>query len=398
MGEVTTIEERASTRLDTFKTNLLSQGRGDQLWKSLPQHINPQRFDRELTNALMVQPELLAYDPRLVFREVARIAVLGLHLDKDLGEAYLIEAWNYKTKRKEPQARIGYRGLIKLAKQSGKYSRVYAREVHQNDQYDVLQGTVEEIIHRPVLHGEPGQVIEYYAVAVMKDGGTEFERMTLEDVLAIRDRSDAWKAFEDGKIKSTPWETDEGEMAKKTVIRRLCKRLDQSPELSDAIRIEDEAEFPSMRDVTPAPSRARPPSAPKPAQIAPKPTVGRRPPSPNKPAPEKRTAKPYGGKPQKKEAEDAEVVDEQPPPQDDPDLLYSKEESEEQLREFAEQIGGPHDADSLIEVFDLWKTSVPRMLPKHQGQAEACLLQRVTDVFGEKGAPFSMTFFPDEAE
>ncbi|MGH6791823.1 MAG: recombinase RecT, partial [Methyloceanibacter sp.] len=213
MGEVATIS--GPSKLERFVADVLAGGRREQLMAALPAHIKPERFEREFSNALMQQPELLAYDARLVFREIARVANLGLRMEKDLGEAYLIEAYNYKTKRKEPQVRIGYRGMIKLAKQSGTYTKVYAREVHQSDQYDVLQGTEERLVHRPVLHGERGDVIEYYAVAQLTDGTAEFERMTLDETLAIRDRSDAWKAYQDGKIKSTPWATDEGEMAKK---------------------------------------------------------------------------------------------------------------------------------------------------------------------------------------
>jgi recombination protein RecT len=328
----------------------------------------------------MQQPELMAHDARLVFREVARIAALGLRLEKDLGEAYMVVAYNYKSKKQEPQARIGYRGMIKLSKQSGTYTKVYAREVHQNDQYDVLQGTREELIHRPVLHGDPGEVIEYYAVAQLTDGTAEFDRMTVEEVIAIRDRSDAWKAFCDGKIKSTPWQTDFGEMAKKTVIRRLAKRLDQSPELTEAIKIEDEAEFPSMRDITPAPSAKRPPAAPKPALLAPSPKVGQR--SPKKP-PSPRTGKAYkeGGKEPAAEAEEHDAV-------------YSEEESAAQLAALRDELDAPLNQDELVEIADRWRSSVQhQFLPKHQKVAEAALRMRGLDVFEGDGGP---TFFPED--
>lgn len=379
MGEIATID--GGTKLDRFKAAMLADGRREQLLASLPRHVNPERFERNMTTALMQQPEMLAYDPRLVFREVARVAGLGLLLDKELGEAYLIEAWNSKTRQKEPQARIGYRGMIKLAKQSGQYTRVYAREVHQNDQYDVVQGTREELVHRPVLHGASGEVIEYYAVAQMKDGNAEFERMTLDEVLAIRDRSDAWKAFDSGKIKSTPWGTDEGEMAKKTVIRRLCKRLDQSPELATAIQIEDEAEFASMRDITPKPSERRAPAAPKPALIAPSPKVGNRATA----SKEKRTDKPYGGKAAKQPEPEPEPQETQP--------LYDEAESTEQLASLRQELDQPLNKDELTEVVDRWRTSVWQMLPKHQKLAVAALAVRVLDVFGDDDGP---SFFPEQ--
>lgn len=91
--------------------------------------------------------------------------------------------------------------------------------------------------------------------------------MSVADVHAIRDRSDAWKAFKDGKIKSTPWSTDDTEMSKKTVIRRLVKRVPQSPELADALRLEDQAEGvieAAVRTV----SASRLPPAPAARQVA----------------------------------------------------------------------------------------------------------------------------------
>jgi hypothetical protein len=49
-------------------------------------------------------------------------------------------------------------------------------------------------------------------------------------VFAIRDRSDAW-----AKNKSGPWATDEGEMVKKTVIKRAAKTWPRSDRVDAAV-------------------------------------------------------------------------------------------------------------------------------------------------------------------
>jgi len=255
------------TKLDQLRIDILPPEREPEFFRSLPAHVKPERFMRNLDIALMQNQKLMALDPRLIFREVSKAAALGLYLDPQLGEAYLIEAWNGKAKRAEPQLRIGYRGLIKLGRQSGEISQIYAHEVHANDAFKASLGDDKKLIHEPDIFGDRGPIVGYYAVVKYKDGDSDFEPLTIAQAHAIRDRSDGWKAFKEGKIKSTPWSTDEVEMAKKTAIRRLTKRIPQSPELAEAIRIEDAAEHSEVAAIAaPAPTPPRPPAPPPPPQ------------------------------------------------------------------------------------------------------------------------------------
>jgi recombination protein RecT len=237
-------------KLDAFVGELFPPEAKQNLMAGLPKHMRPEVFERNAVNLIMDSPELMQYPANLLFREIAKAAALGLYLDKTLGEAYIVPAYNYKTKRTEPQLRVGYRGLIKLARQSGKVSSVYCVEVRKNDPFSFKQGTEREIVHTPdpfKSEEERGEIVGYYAVIKYTYDDFDYEAMSVSEVHAIRDRSDAYKAFKDGKIKSTPWATDEGEMSKKTVFRRLMKRQDLSSEMAQAIEIEDTAEFPSFR-------------------------------------------------------------------------------------------------------------------------------------------------------
>lgn len=234
--------------IDKFRQEVLPPEKAADLWRALPAHIKPAVFERNLVNALMANPSLLEFHPSLVYREVCKAAGLGLLLDPILGEAYIVTAWNGKTRRVEPQLRVGYKGMCKLARQAGDVTNIYAHEVCQKDKIVCHMGTDKQLIHEPNVFQDRGPVIGYYAVIKFSDGTFDFEPMTVAQCQAIRDRSDAWKAFKEDKIKSTPWQTDEGEMSKKTTLRRLMKRQPQSPELAEAIRIEDEAEFPTMRE------------------------------------------------------------------------------------------------------------------------------------------------------
>jgi phage RecT family recombinase len=234
--------ERRASPVELYAAQVMGDDvRSSELFRALPSHIPPERFKRNLINALMQNPDMLKYDARLVYREVSKAAALGLLLDPQLGEAYIVPVWNAKGGRQEPQLRVGYRGIIKLGRQSGEISSIYAHEVHENDEIECDLGVDKRLVHKPLLFGDRGRVVGYYAVVKFKDGETDFEPMTLAQIHAIRDKSDGWRAFQAGKIKSTPWSTDEGEMAKKTVIKRLCKRIPQSPDLATALNLDNDA-------------------------------------------------------------------------------------------------------------------------------------------------------------
>ena len=76
-------------------------------------------------------------------------------------------------------------------------------------------------------------------MALLKDGSKSYEVMSIDEIRAIRDRSQVWKAYAAKKIKSTPWSTDEAEMARKTVAKRHAKQLPSSADLDDLIRSDD---------------------------------------------------------------------------------------------------------------------------------------------------------------
>ena len=229
------------TKVEVYVGEVLPPDRLSQVMASLPSHVKPERFERNLVVAVTQHPKLLQCDPAAVFNEVSKAAALGLYLDPQLGEAYLITGGGWAGgPALTPQLRLGYRGLSKLARQSGDLKGTpYAHEVYDADVFEAVLGTDKKLAHKPDFTKDRGKVILYYAAVKFEDGETDFEIMSIPQIHRIRDRSDGWRAFKAGKIKSTPWSTDEEEMAKKTVLRRLLKRLPQSPEIADALGIDD---------------------------------------------------------------------------------------------------------------------------------------------------------------
>jgi recombinational DNA repair protein RecT len=65
--------------------------------------------------------------------------------------------------------------------------------------------------------------------------------MTAEELEAIHQRSEGFKnARRYNQAESGPWVNDRGEMEKKTVLKRLCKSLPMSPELAEAVAIDNQ--------------------------------------------------------------------------------------------------------------------------------------------------------------
>jgi hypothetical protein len=82
-------------------------------------------------------------------------------------------------------------------------------------------------------------MIGAYCVWTLRNGESQFEVMSKEEILAIRDRSSS--KTKDGKIVG-PWVTDEAEMWRKTVVRRATKYMPMSPEIARAVHADNVAE------------------------------------------------------------------------------------------------------------------------------------------------------------
>lgn len=197
----------------------------------LPKHITAERLFRVAMTAIQQTPKLLECDRQSLYSAVMRAAQLGLEPDGILGQAYLIP---FKGK---VQFIAGYKGLIDLARRSGEVSNIIAKEVCQNDEFDVDFSQEVPFVHKPKLDGNRGDVTHFWALARFKDGGFHWDYMSKDEVVAIRDGSSGWKSAvqyakrdDEGKVVeiNSPWVAHFIEMGKKTVIRRIAKFLPMS--------------------------------------------------------------------------------------------------------------------------------------------------------------------------
>lgn len=206
---------------------------------ALPKHMTPDRVFGIVVAAASRTPELLECTLPSIAQAVMQCAELGLQPGAMLGEAYLIPRNNRKNGTKECLMIPGYRGLVKLARQSGQVTDVYAEVVYANEVFEVELGLSRSLKHAPDFKNRPlvkgpkdaeKHLPFVYAVAKLKDGDPAFVVMTLDEVEAIRTRE---------RDTGGPWSTDYPEMMKKTAIRRLTKLLPKSPDLERAIGLEE---------------------------------------------------------------------------------------------------------------------------------------------------------------
>jgi recombination protein RecT len=230
---------------------ITAEARGDQIGAYLAR--DRKKLERALQNAVPFESYLTAAmssirnNDRLLqcsnaslMNSLLQAAQLQLVVGDARGHAYLVP---YKS---ECTFILGYRGMLELARRSGRVRKVDARTVHQGDHFDWGFGFEPYIDHKPKL-GEKktsANLIAVYAVATLDDGTHQVDVLDPHEIEAARMRSQS------GKNNNGPWGSDYLEMARKTAVRRLCKYLPLSLEAQQAIG-EDEARDERPRDVVP---------------------------------------------------------------------------------------------------------------------------------------------------
>ena len=173
---------------------------------------------RVTLTAIQLQPELLECDRKTLLLACLRAANDGLMPDGREGTFVVYR--DKKAGRKVAQWMPMFFGLLKKVRNTGELVSISANVVYERDQFDYELGDQERITHKPAV-GERGKPVAAYAIAHLKGGGIEREVMTWHDILRIRQLGAA----------NGPWSSWPDEMARKTVIRRLYKRLPSSTEM-----------------------------------------------------------------------------------------------------------------------------------------------------------------------
>lgn len=201
----------------------------------LPKGVSLATFRKQVYAAFVHNPALYDCTQLSVFKSIMLAAQLGLDCSGATHEAWIVPFKNKDTGNKEGTLIPGYQGLIKLARRSGTIASIFAYCVYSKDKFRRTLGLNPTIEHEPCDEADRGKLVGVYAVAKMRDGTIQYEYMTTAEVQKIRNMSRAKNAM--------AWTDHFDEMSRKTVIRRLCKFLDLSPEDKRAIIDLDRSEY-----------------------------------------------------------------------------------------------------------------------------------------------------------
>lgn len=192
-------------------------------------------FDREVGFAMQILKandylaKVALAHPDSLRNAVTNVGAIGISLNPAAKLAYLVPRKNAVC------LDLSYMGLMHIAQQTGAIQWGQAVLVREKDKFE-LRGldNQPDHVYQP-FSNDRGPIVGVYVVVKTAEGDYLTHPMTLTEVYAIRDRSEAWKAYMRDKNKVCPWVTDEGEMIKKTCVKQAAKYWPRRDRLDAAV-------------------------------------------------------------------------------------------------------------------------------------------------------------------
>ena len=214
------VMQRNGSAIESFRQELSRMN--NEIMSALPSHIPVQHFCRVLQTAVNTSPELLNCNRKSFWQSAIKCATDGLLPDGR--EAAFVIFGN------SVQYIPMYQGILKRIRNNNKNILISCHLIYENDYFVWEEGTNQQLIHKPLFPGDRGEIIGAYAVAHFVDNDSyQFVVMSKDEINAIRSASPS------GRSDKSPWGKWWGEMAKKTVLRRLAKMLPMNADVMDLI-------------------------------------------------------------------------------------------------------------------------------------------------------------------
>jgi recombination protein RecT len=202
-----------------------------QLKAALPPHINVERFIRVAQTAILTTPAIMNCERNSLFAACLKSAQDGLLPD---GKEAALVSFRDKAGNSIATYMPMVAGILKKVRNSGELSSITSQIVYEKDPFKYwVDEKGEHLNHEPnIMSPDRGGPVGVYALATTKDGAVYIEVLTFEDIEKIRNSS---RSKDSG-----PWKDWPEEMARKSAIRRLSKRLPMSTDLEEVIQHDDQ--------------------------------------------------------------------------------------------------------------------------------------------------------------
>lgn len=181
---------------------------------AMPQDFNQTRFLQNCMTVLQDTKDIERCEPMTIARTLLKGAFLSLDFFQK--ECYAIPYGN------SLQFQTSYIGETKMAK---KYSirpikDIYAKVVRKGDEFkeEIVQG--QQVVDFKPIPFNDEEIIGAFAVVLYQDGGMEYETMSTKQIEGIREN---FSKMKNGLM----WTKTPEEAYKKTVLRRLTKKIEK---------------------------------------------------------------------------------------------------------------------------------------------------------------------------
>lgn len=205
-----------------------------EIKKAVGKTMTPERFSRIALSLFNGNPAFWEATPTSFLSALMQSAQCGLEPNTVLGEAYVIPYKNNRSNITEVNFQVGYKGILKMALNTGEYEAIYAHEVRDGDEFSYEYGLHKDLIHKP--SDKPStKVTHYYAVYKLKNGGFDFVVWS-HDRIDQHAREFSKNYTYKGKVnENSVWYKNFDSMAKKTVLLDVLKYAPKSVEMAKAI-------------------------------------------------------------------------------------------------------------------------------------------------------------------